>query len=730
MDGVQKMSNKRKLIFAAVGIFVFLALLPFPQHFSGMKNDPDRFYHFAISRIYAEKGFPQTLPQAEDIGWGDFFGEKEFLFHVFTGIGSKIAGDMGVLWFSWGLFAALATTLGLILGIGSRTLWLIPLGALAVPLTTGIFSIRMLMVRPHVFAILLMTWQIFAWSRGWWIAACVFGGAYVLAYHAIYIPVFISGVFLTCWHLSGRNIKRPAMWAILAIFIGVLVNPAFPQNILIGFQVLQIATNNATQIPWYDFGMELKKLSSDRMLRMQGFYLILPFILISLAMFYGVWRADRKNSIKPLSHPEIAATLIIAATFSILTFLSPRGFEILVPATFIAVATLVPIFKSPGRWTAAFLVLASVIMGYVSYGSLKDAKTSDLKVALNDEIAEELKAIPLGESPKVFNWGWAISPYIFYNRPDLRFIDLLDPTFLFKQSPEKYDIRRRVREGRHPDPWRAIRWDFNSDYVIIPEFQAQRLLSDPHFTRLSTNTSSQNKEQIPIVLKVAHERIDRFVTHYKVGIKRYDKNVLDLVNVSMDPFSIEANKSWPSVKQLESDDKSPTPIFVDTFETWLQDHKPDAIGPKENDKTTLCMRASASSDDLKRLQSQLSGKKYLGIGGGPWFAIWINGQPFYKTKSLESPLTINRLLDLSPFEKTKVTSVEALVCTLPAANLSGLILSIWSAEDLKLFCKEKPTAMASATRSSQKDWLLNDLNINNCLGAPIVQASSTISDRM
>ncbi len=104
-----------------------------------MKDDPDRYYHFAISRAYAEHGFREKVQQADDIGWGDSFGEKEYLLHVFIGLGSKLARYVGLSRFSWGLFTALAATFGITLGLGAGSLWFIPLGALAMCVPTGPF---------------------------------------------------------------------------------------------------------------------------------------------------------------------------------------------------------------------------------------------------------------------------------------------------------------------------------------------------------------------------------------------------------------------------------------------------------------------------------------------------------------------------------------------------------------------------------------------------------------
>ncbi len=62
-------------------------------------NDPDRYYHFAISRQMKETGklYVREIPQIKGIHWDEYFPDKEFLFHQFTGLGYRIGGENGAL---------------------------------------------------------------------------------------------------------------------------------------------------------------------------------------------------------------------------------------------------------------------------------------------------------------------------------------------------------------------------------------------------------------------------------------------------------------------------------------------------------------------------------------------------------------------------------------------------------------------------------------------------------
>ncbi len=716
-------SKKNKIAFMALAFAVFLAILPLPRQFSGMKGDPDRFYHFRISQIYADQGFPKTLPQAEDVGWGDAFAEKEFLFHELTGLGHKLAGEWGVLWVTWALYAAIAASFGYILGYSVGSLWLIPVGAALMMMGTGIFSLRMLMVRPHVLAILLMTWQMFCWSRGAWIAACFFGAIYTLSYHAFYVPLLIAGVFITCQWAAGHPIKRQALWAVGGILMAVLINPAFPYNIDTAIQHASIvlAKSAHLQVPDSDFGVELRRLTSDEMLKRHGLYLLLPFILLAGILFKGTWRFDQPTTWRPLKHPNIAACIMIAMIFAVLTFLTPRAYEILVPAVLITIATTASVFKHRRRFALGFCLLSAVVMGRHTYSILEPMKTSDLKEPNNEEVGQLLAQIPKGQPAKVFNLNWDMAPYIFYHRPDLKFVDLLDPTFLARKHPDLYDIKQRIQNGQHPDPWLAIRGDFNADYVLSYNSDAIVAFNNPLFERLpNPHQAEQSGTSHFRLYKVKQTRPNRFVTQYQIGLTAVDESAFKLSQSDLSPNLVTLTTSWPAQPKQADPPSNPDPslqrVFLDMFGAWLEQH-PNQSSVLDPQKTTICMRAKPQTDQLQHLMATASKIKYLGIGGGPILAAWNGTQPLFKAPITGDIRTINHLLDVTTLGTKDLMALEFMVCAPPNGNLSGLTVSLWSAQDIESTCRK---SQSTTPIKPSPHWAYEIPATETCLGMKIL----------
>lgn len=59
------------------------------------RTDPDRAYHYAISRM-ASGGTVLVVPQVIGLGWDERFDEREWLFHVLCSAGWSLAGERGV----------------------------------------------------------------------------------------------------------------------------------------------------------------------------------------------------------------------------------------------------------------------------------------------------------------------------------------------------------------------------------------------------------------------------------------------------------------------------------------------------------------------------------------------------------------------------------------------------------------------------------------------------------
>jgi hypothetical protein len=102
-----------------------------------------------------------------------------------------------------------------------------------------------------------------------------------------------------------------------------------------------------------------------------------------------------------------------------------------------------------------------------------------------------ISAIPAGPGRKVYTCQWDAGAYLLFARPDLRFVDLLDPTFLWQAAPDKYLLRERLNRGASAQPQVDLRRAFRADYVLCGSTGlVAQMRSDPaHFRELGYDAS-------------------------------------------------------------------------------------------------------------------------------------------------------------------------------------------------------------------------------------------------
>src|SRR5271154_895359 len=92
-----------------------------------------------------------------------------------------------------------------------------------------------------------------------------------------------------------------------------------------------------------------------------------------------------------------------------------------------------------------------------------------------DDLRLAIQAIPPGPS-KVYNCDWNYGSFLLWQRPDLRFVDLLDPRFL-EVAPEKFEAKRHIDLGDEPDVPGVLVRLFHADYVLCSNPNVERALA-------------------------------------------------------------------------------------------------------------------------------------------------------------------------------------------------------------------------------------------------------------
>lgn len=438
-------------VIAAIGGYYAVYFLP-PRLLGAL--DPDRYYHIAISRLTAQEGLLRVLPQVEDLGWGRYFPDKEFLFHALTGAAYWLGGVAGVL--AVVPLLGLAIVLCLYAEISRVTR---PLAAtmiaIVVPLITAAFLFRLSLLRPHLLAVFwfcLLLVFILRDKPRW---AAVAAGLFALSYHAFFIVILVAA---SAWLVRDRTVRfsRQAwVWTLAGLTAGLVLNPYFPSNLGMGAVHLKLALGLG-DVPHFDEGFELRPFGAKKLLLSYGF---LAFAVVAAwATVRPRWRDDR-----PLVR-GLWFLLVVTGGFWILGIKSPRAMEYATPACMLLLgyATALSQWR---LWWPAMLAASMVIQGYVA--QLHYISQWQPSLSAYGTYAAVLEQVPRRPGGfKVFNCDWESGSFILMARPDLRFVDLLEPSLLWNASRDKYVVRTGLRTGAFDNPRFLLRGLFKADYVI------------------------------------------------------------------------------------------------------------------------------------------------------------------------------------------------------------------------------------------------------------------------
>ena len=448
--------------------------------------DADSYYHLAVARAYAEHGVFHTLDWARFSIMHDGFGDKDFLFHVllapFAALRDASAGGFLALTL---LDTAVAAVIAYaaIAAIGRP-------GALVPFLVFGAasdFALRMVRLRPELVALLLILAAISLAAERRALLLGVVACAFALAYTAFHA---LLGLCLLFW-LYGLWVERQNDWRLLAypaagVALGLLVHPHFPTNLRVWTaQNIHFFTLQGT----LEVGPEIHAGTTRNLLVQNAGW------LAGLAV---LWRSRVGGGPVTISSRRRDLTLIAAVAFGALHLLSARFVVYAVPLVTLAVVRVLgasgarpgAVVRLPWRGSVPFslaislCLLAAIPATRDGWSRLEASTARIFRPEMRADWEAFARAMPDGGTVVA---PWAASEHLLFWAPQARYLNVLDPIFMFLADPERYRLSREVFEGREPDLPLVARTRFDSELYADDgqyPYAKARLAADPRVTPL------------------------------------------------------------------------------------------------------------------------------------------------------------------------------------------------------------------------------------------------------
>ena len=278
----------------------------------------------------------------------------------------------------------------------------------------------------------------------------------------------------------------------------------------------------------------------------------------------------------------------------------------------------------------------------------------------------------------MFNCEWDMSPYLFFARPELRFVDIGDPRPLMRKSPRLFALRTELQAGKAAYPYGVIRYAFGSDYVFCRNSVIiNQLMDDPYFRRIFPPPQTRVAENTPVLFELRPTPLPNFVKKYDISFQS------QLTRKRFVPGPLPEGVSWSPVRfagLLNEIQRSP---FLD-IHRWLNDNTSNYMtaGSKAG---LLCAFVRPSALELK----QHSGAEWLGLGNTALAQLWWNHKPFFISDLPEPSFRlVNHLVPL-PHPLTVSDDITALVCSPKSTLTFGVAFSFWNDHDLEETCRWK-----------------------------------------
>jgi hypothetical protein len=458
----------RKQLLPLALFLLFLLGLVLIQFVTPDMPDNDGFYHIKLAWLMRTEGLKPEFPflPLSILNENEFY-DHHFLFHValipFT------FGDlrMGAKWAAV-LFASLAFLAVWYLLHRQRVpyAWLWALGLLGI---SEAFLFRMSITRAQSLSLGMLALA-FAWLlEGKYRHLAVLGFIYVWMYDAFPLLIALAVLHFLAVALTEHRFEfRPLLYTSLGIFLGMLINPFFPDNLIFSYHHMLPKLADATSVrvgnEWYPY--DTKQILEN------SFPALIAFASGVLAMGLSGRKMDAR----------IALGLLASLLFGLMLFRARRFVEYFPPfALVFAAFAWSPLFEAaPDPATASSprprfpsireylpatgLVLAVLVGIGISIPHARAAVDGSKPYGLYANASLWLEKNTPAQS-RVFQTDWDDFPRLFYYNTHNTYLIGLDPTYLQLYDARLYDLWVKITQGDVENPSQVIATAFDSQYI-------------------------------------------------------------------------------------------------------------------------------------------------------------------------------------------------------------------------------------------------------------------------
>jgi len=440
---------------------IFLVFLSLVQFSTPDLPDNDGYYHIKLAYLMRTEGLtpdfnwlPLSILNARE------YYDHHFLFHVvlipFT-FGNLITGaKLAAVFFAslafmstWNLFR-------------NQKIPLAPLWAFGLMAVSEAFIYRMSITRAQSLSLVVLMVGLDWLLRKKFKRLVFLGFLYVWLYNAFPLMLILAGGYVAVSWLFNRKLDlQPLLYTGIGIFLGLIINPYFPYNIIFSTSHILPKLFETTSI---SVGSEWYPYNTSQLLK-NSLIALLAFISGTFALGFHGKRMDMRT----------AVSFVLTVLFALMLFQSRRFIEYFPPfALVFAAFAWTPLMQSTSnqvhnRFQKCLPAIALIIILIPGTWFTLQSAQSSIQTSKPFETYAESSAWLAANTPqgsRVFQTDWDDFPRLFYYNTHNTYLIGLDPTYMLYYDKGLYYSWVDITQGKIENPSAIIAGNFGSDYIL------------------------------------------------------------------------------------------------------------------------------------------------------------------------------------------------------------------------------------------------------------------------
>jgi hypothetical protein len=432
--------------------FICLSIYGFLSFYSPELYGNDSYFHIKISELMLEKGIITDFPWMQFTSLNENFVDKHFLYHVYLmpftlienlATGMKIAN----------LILILACFLFFYFLLKKNKIKHPEIWTLIAMSSSSYFIYRLLLGRAITLGVLFILIGIYLMQEKKYKELFALNFIFVWSYAAFPALPMLALIYVIGTYFAEKKAETKIfLSAIAGTITGIIINPYFPKNILLGIQSdLRAATMR-------EMGMQIAEWTSVSAWNFFTNNLPLLFLLITITSFIFIKKLELEKKAVALFFPVICFLILSLKSIRLIDFFAPI-------AVFFNAITLNPLLKEKKNFKQMLFlgVICIVFCGATVYNSFETIKSEVGKESIKP-CAEWLKE-NTEEKEIVFLWEYDYFPKLFYFNSWNYYSEGLDSYYLKDFSLELFESKKEFKKDLNKTD--LIKNEFNSRMLFI-----------------------------------------------------------------------------------------------------------------------------------------------------------------------------------------------------------------------------------------------------------------------